>query len=373
MGENRVKKFDTYLIHRKYYLYSQKGVKFALWCQIFKKGFIMDKEKIKALQDLLGRELRYKDICQELGLEPKGGKQKRYQLEDIQKYCELERIQGTQRYLVKQIYDDSITAFIEYLDAPDQQLLFDAMLYQTFLDNGCQPLYLSNTEMLMLFREVNENFLYTFNRQALNAINKNFVYMADMSKIVYRILHQWTYRRIENLDARHIVFRRYGFRLYKTYEVDGKQYTLRVNVKPDSEQEKRCQLVWTTAMHQVLGVNYLGSLDNPKWMPEAKWNQFEERVGELTKQEFADDGGYDKLRSISILSCPESSWLQESIDYILRTVGSPELINTEAKRKILGTTQLDTVCTNGQRQEFIQYNMTKNPPRWFKKDRASES
>lgn len=332
----------------------------------------MDKEKIKALQGLLGRELRYKDICQELGLEPKGGKQKRYQLEDIQKYCELERIQGTQRYLVKQIYDESITAFIEYLDAPDQQLLFDAMLYQTFLDNGCQPLYLSNTEMLMLFREVNENFLYTFNRQALNAINKNLVYMADMSKIVYRILHQWTYRRIENLDARHIVFRRYGFRLYKTYEVDGKQYTLRVNVKPDSEQEKRCQLVWTTAMRQVLGVDYLGSLDNPKWMPEAKWNQFEERVGELTKQEFADDGGYDKLRSISILSCPESSWLRESIDYILRTVGSTELINTEAKRKILGTTQLDAVCTNSQRQEFIQYNMTKNPPRWFRRDRASK-
>jgi len=332
----------------------------------------MDKEKIKALQGLLGRELRYKDICQELGLKPKGGKQKRYQLEDIQKYCELERIQGTQRYLVKQIYDESITAFIEYLDAPDQQLLFDAMLYQTFLDNNCQPLYLSNTEMLMLFREVNENFLYTFNRQALNAINKNLVYMNDMSKIVYRILHQWTYRRIENLDARHIAFRRYGFRLYKTYEVDGKQYTLRVNVKPDSEQEKRCQLVWTTAMRQVLGVDYLGSLDNPKWMPEAKWNQFEERVGELTKQEFDDDGCYDKLRSISILSCPESSWLQESIDYILRTVGSTELINTEAKRKILGTTQLDAVCTNSQRQEFIQYNMTKNPPRWFRRDRASE-
>lgn len=340
----------------------------------FQKGFMpMNKENIKALKGLIDRELSYRAICRELGLEPKGGKQKKYQLEDIQKYCEIERIEGTQRYLIKQVYNDDILAFVEYLDVSDQQLLFDAMLYQAFLDNDCKPLHLSNTEMLMLFREVNENFLYTFNRQALNAINKNLVYMNDMSKIVYRILHQWTYRRIENLDARHIVFRRYGFRLYKTYEIDGKQYTLRVNVKPDSEQEKHCQRVWTTAMRQILGVDYLGSLDSPKWMPEAKWNQFEERVGELTKQEFADDGGYDKLRSISILSCPESSWLQASIDYILRTVGSPEIINTEAKRKILGTTQLDTICTNSQRQEFIQYNMTKNPPRWFRRDKASES
>ena len=332
----------------------------------------MNKENIRAIKGLVGRELSYRAICRELGLEPKGGKQKKYQLEDIQKYCELERIEGTQRYLVKQAYNDDVLAFVDYLDAPDQQLLFDAMLYQAFLDNDCEPLHLSNTEMLMLFREVNENFLYTFNRQALNAINKNFVYMNDMSKIVYRILHQWTARRIENLDARHIVFRRYGFRLYKTYEVNGKSYTLRKDVQPDSELERKCQKIWAMAMTDVLGSRYIGSLDSPKWMPEAQWNQFESRVGELTVEEFKDSGGYDKLRSISILSCPESSWLQASIDYILHTVGNPGLINTEAKRKILGTTQLDTICTNSQRQEFIQYNMTKNPPRWFRKDRASE-
>lgn len=332
----------------------------------------MDKENIKAIKGLVGRELSYRAICRELGLEPKGGKQKKYQIEDIQKYCELERIEGTQRYLVKQVYNDDVLAFVDYLDAPDQQLLFDAMLYQAFLDNDCKPLHLSNTEMLMLFREINENFLYTFNRQALNAINKNFVYMNDMSKIVYRILHQWTARRIENLDARHIVFRRYGFRLYRTYEINGKSYTLRKDVQPDSELERKCQKIWAMAMTDVLGSRYIGSLDSPKWMPEAQWNQFEARVGELTVEEFKDSGGYDKLRSISILSCPESSWLQASIDYILCTVGNPGLINTEAKRKILGTTQLDTICTNSQRQEFIQYNMTKNPPRWFRKDRASE-
>lgn len=332
----------------------------------------ISRENIKKLAEVAGQELNYRQLCRALEIPERGGTQKAAQLRELQKYCELERIESTQRYLVKQVYNDDILAFVEYLDAPDQQLLFDAMLYQTFLDNDCKPLHLSNTEMLMLFREVNENFLYTFNRQALNAINKNFVYMNDMSKIVYRILHQWTARRIENLDARHIVFRRYGFRLYRTYEINGKSYTLRKDVRPDSELERKCQKIWATAMTDVLSSRYIGSLDSPKWMPEAQWNQFEARVGELTTEEFKDSGGYDKLRSISILSCPESSWLQASIDYILRTVGNPALINTEAKRKILGTTQLDTICTNSQRQEFIQYNMTKNPPRWFRKDKVSE-
>ena len=327
----------------------------------------ISRENIKKLAEVAGQEMNYRQLCRALEIPERGGTQKAAQLRELQKYCELERIEGTQRYLVKQVYNNDIFAFVEYLDAPDQQLLFDAMLYQAFLDNDCKPLHLSNTEMLMLFREVNENFLYTFNRQALNAINKNFVYMNDMSKIVYRILHQWTARRIENLDARHIVFRRYGFRLYRTYEIDGKSYTLRKDVRPDSELERKCQKIWATAMTDVFGGRYIGSLDSPKWMPEAQWNQFEARVGELTVEEFKDSGGYDKLRSISILSCPESSWLQASIDYILRTVGNPSLINTEAKRKILGTTQLDTICTNSQRQEFIQYNMTKNPPRWFRR------
>ena len=332
----------------------------------------ISRENIKKLAEVAEQELNYRQLCRALDIPERGGTQKVAQLRELQKYCELERIEGTQRYLVKQVYNDDILAFVDYLDAPDQQLLFDAMLYQAFLDNDCKPLHLSNTEMLMLFREVNENFLYTFNRQALNAINKNFVYMNDMSKIVYRILHQWTARRIENLDARHIVFRRYGFRLYRTYEIDGKSYILRKDVQPDSELERKCQKIWATAMTDVLGSRYIGSLDSPKWIPEAQWNQFEARVGELITEEFKDSGGYDKLRSISILSCPESSWLRASIDYILRTVGNPGLINTEAKRKILGTTQLDAICTNSQRQEFIQYNMTKNPPRWFRKDKASE-
>ena len=327
---------------------------------------------IDGLREYIGLELTYKQICDAAEMPIQYGNSKTAQMKELQKYCELERIDGTHRYLLKQIYDNAAIELADYLDAPEQQLLFDAALYQEFLKNDGKPLHLSNTEMILLFKEVNENFLYTFNKKALYAINHNFVYMADMSKVVSRILYQWTHRRIENMSKRRIVLCRPGFRLYSTVELNGAKCTIGKNVEPGSDIERRCQVIWDAAMKEIRGVEYLGSTSRSTWLPEDKWLQFEKKVAELTKAEFAYDGSYDNLRGISILECPSTQWLQSSLDYICRTVGSPLLINTKAKEKILATSQLDAVCTNTQRQEFIDYNMTPNPPRWFNKEKERQ-
>lgn len=320
---------------------------------------------INKLRECVGTEMTYKQICQIADLPIQYGNSKAAQMKELQKYCELEKVDGTHRYLIKQMYDTAAVELADYLDAPEQQLLFDAALYQEFLKNDGQPLYLSNTEMILLFKEVNENFLYTFNKKALYAINHNFTYMADMSKVVYRILHQWTHRRIENISKRRIVLCRPGFRLYSTIDNDGVKCTISKNVEPGSDIEKRCQVIWDAAMKEIRGVEYIGSTSRSTWLPEEKWLQFEKKVAELTKAEFSNDGDYDNLRGISILECPSTQWLQSSLDYISRVVGSTLLINTKAKKKILATRQLDAICTNTQRQEFIDYNMTQTPPRWF--------
>ena len=142
------------------------------------------------------------------------------------------------------------------------------------------------------------------------------------------------------------------------------------NVETGSEMEQRCQRVWVNALKEVHHVDYAMDIDI-KWMPEAKWNQFEDKLAELTQQEFAAEG-YHHIRSVLILYPMKAEDVDAMLAIVKERIGRIELINTEAKRKILGTTQLDTICTNSQRQEFIQYNMTKNPPRWFRKDRASE-
>lgn len=327
----------------------------------------MPNDKLKQLE---GREVSYKELCQTLGEPVKSGKSKVAQMKEFEKYCDLERVQGTHRYLVREVYADELVELMKSLDSPEQQLLFDAALYESFKANDYKPLYLSNTEMLKLFQEINDNFSYTFNPRQLAAINRNFVYMADMGKVVYRILHKWTARKIDSMDARRLILKKRGFRLYYLQDIDGVEYTMYRNVETGSEMEQRCQRVWVNALKEVHHVDYAMDIDI-KWMPEAKWNQFEDKLAELTQQEFAAEG-YHHIRSVSILYPMKAEDVDAMLRIVKERIGQIELINAEAKRKILGTTQLDTICTNNQRQEFIQYNMTKNPPRWFKKDRASE-
>ena len=93
----------------------------------------MPNDKLKQLE---GREISYKELCQILGEPIKNGKSKVAQMKEFEKYCDLERVQGTHRYLVKEVYADELVELMKNLDSPEQQLLFDAALYESFKANN---------------------------------------------------------------------------------------------------------------------------------------------------------------------------------------------------------------------------------------------
>ena len=324
--------------------------------------------KTDLIASLCGKPISYPEICEAAGLQQFTGKQKILQIENLADYCDIQKIPNSSKYIISKIYNEEEKALIQYLKAPQQQLLFDAALYKEFLRNGDSPLYLSNTQMLSIFGEINANFQYTFNRDAMEAVGKEFVYMADMTKEVYEILHQWTRRRLDNMANRFIIMKRRGFRLYPN-SID-EIYRIPIDVPSDSQLEKRCQRVMIKAISfifqndkYIIRDDATNEVISFHWMPEGLWRKFENKINELTKEEFKEEG-YNRLNLVTILSPAPQDMIKEKL---LNAESRLEELNEKAQLKILESRSKNlSEFTEEQRKKYIEYNIKKNPPIYFR-------
>ncbi len=334
--------------------------------------------KTDLIDNIIDKQITYQELCKELNLVAVTGKQKILQLEKIADLCNIQKIPNTTKYIISRIYNDEEKALIQYLKAPQQQLLFDAALYKAFLNNGDKPLYLSNTQMLSIFGEINSNFQYTFSRDIMEEIGPEFIYMTDMTKEVYEILHQWTRRRLDNMANRFIIMKRRGFRLYS--EKIGEIYSIPIDVPSDSQLEKRCQKIMIKAIDFIFkNDKYIVRDDATKevisfhWMPESLWRKFENKINELTKEEFKEEG-YCRLNLVTILSPAPQEMIKEKL---LNAESRLEELNEKAQLKILESHSKNlSEFTEEQRKKYIEYNIKKNPPIYFRnklKDKEQET
>lgn len=316
------------------------------------------KELMKKLNKAKGEELKYNQLCEKLNLKIKSGESKRAQLKDLQMYCQLETLEGPTRYVVSEVYNGAIAGLGILNKNNKYQLLFEASMYQAFLKNNGEPLWVSNMEMLRLFQEVNENFSYACNSEAMKKMGQEFAYMSQMSQVVYKILRQWTKRRIEFMEKRDIVILRKGYRLYIPCHGKYGDYKVSYNVPIGSKEEKICQEIYEQAVRDKMPKDWEG-----EWLADWKWVEFERYISKITKERF--DGKYCDLRHITIISPPSVKWLENRLMETYRDIEAVTGINQEACHKILTTSQLDS-NTGEERKKFIEVNMSLNPPLMFK-------
>ena len=316
----------------------------------------MNEEKIEKLQEMQGQELKYKDLCNELDIPYKTGKSKQIQLNDLELYCNFVKLDSPTRYLITEVYDKPLT-FLQDINSNNKyQLGFDAALYNAFLKNNCQDLYMSQLDLLSLFCEINDNFKLTLQKENFNDMGLlEFQYMSDFSKTVYRILSQWTNRRINSLKARSIIEERAGFRLYYYWQ---DKYPKYINVPVDSELHMICRKIFIEASENILPKNW-----NGEWLNEYVWGQFKNKVNQLTFEYF--EGRYFSLKRIKVFTPYNQQWLEDKVKEIYKEAPELKDINNATKSKILSTKQLNQF-TGEQREEYIKCNIDINRPIWFK-------
>ncbi len=323
-------------------------------------------EIVDKLNQIIGREMKYKQLCECIGVEPKTGNSKKAQMNSLSMYCNIEVLEKPTRYMVTKVYEDEVELLGLLSTNNKYQIMFEAAVYQAFVDNNGQPLYLSNMDTLKLFQEVNENFAYACNKDFINSIDEQYHYMPEMGLALYRILNQWTKRRLKSMENRHSIKTRECYRLYKKINVGAYEYIESINVPTDSELERRCQEIYNDAIDEVMPPNW-GNVDKGGkfWVPDHLWAKFQSKVRELVKDKF--NGAYFDLKPIMKISCPTEGWLKGKIASLCKELNALTAINEESCRKALETKnkQMDNI-TQGQRKQFIEINMKPNPSISFK-------
>ena len=173
------------------------------------------------------------------------------------------------------------------------------------------------------------------------------------------------------MASRFVIIKRRGFRLY--YNNIGAVYSPPLDVPADSQLEKRCQKIMIRAIDAIFKNDKYIIRDSATnevisfhWMPEGLWRKFENKINELTREEFKEEG-FNRLNLVTILSPAPKEIIKEKLDNINRRMKELNDINENAQKKIINSKSKALLeFSDAQKKEYIEYNIKKNPPAYFK-------
>lgn len=330
----------------------------------------MDKNIIPKIKAIIGQELKYHQLCEALDIPRLGTRQKVNQLKQLQMYCDFEILSKPTRYKVNEVYEAEVKAFEKINGNNKYQMMFDAVVYQTFLENNGQPIYVSTTDMLRLFAEVNENFVYACSAENMAKLGKDFIYFTEMGQIAKKMLGQWTRDRLDNMAVRSFIVKEKAYRLYTQHKGQYGIFRVRHDISADSELGKQCMAIMAQAIEEVVPEKYIqkateknkdsNNKNKVLWMPLPVYNSLYTRVAQLVQERF--NGVYCDLKEISVLKPPEGQWIYKKLTEIYKEIPALHEINAEVCRKILSSSSasLDKF-TGSEKKRFIEVNIKPDP------------
>lgn len=313
-------------------------------------------DTIEYMKAILNQELKYKQLCEALDLHPKSGNAKAPQLRNLGSFCKLEQLDSPTRYVIREVYDEEYKAFLELNERNRYQYYFEAALYQEFLRNGCRPIRASFGDLLLMFKEVNPNFIFSSNPKLLKKISPDIAYMTDISNKIYPILKQWTRRHLQSMEKRFVIIKREGFRLYTKYTTkQGETSFIKHDLEENSELEQKCLEIYYQAAKEIMPPDWC---ETRVYAPEPTWERFKTRRSQLVKQKIG--ARFDDVKPIMIITPPTKEWVTNKLLETYEQVEALPAIEAETINKILNTNKLNDFTMN-QRKEFISHHIQSNP------------
>ena len=326
----------------------------------------MGKEIIPKLKAIIGQELKYHELCLALDIPRLGTRQKEKQLKELLMYCDFDVLSKPTIYVVKEVYEEEVRAFEKINGNNKYQMMFDAVVYQAFLENNGEPIYVSTLDMLRLFSEVNENFVYTCSAENMGKLGEDFIYFTEMGQIAKKMLSQWTNNRLKNMAIRNFIVKEKAYRLYTEHKGQYGKFRIGHDFSTGSEIGKKCMAVMAQAIEEIVPNKYIQKTTNDKeedkmlWMPLPIYSSLQTRITQLTQDKF--EGEYCDLKEISVLRPPDGQWIYKKLNEIYNQLPALQEINKEACKKILtsASSSLDKF-TGAERKRFIEVNIKSNP------------
>lgn len=296
------------------------------------------------VNQVLNKELTYKQLCQALDIPIKSGKSKIYQLKDLALYCDIQITSHPTRYIITEIYDKALLPSKAKFQTP-----MEIIIMQLFKANNYETLYLTNSRLLECMKLVNSNYRIIKNSKLREKLpfEANTLYVSASKS--GEILMKWLGRALEKMEGYGLLKWRKGYCLINKNIIDGKEYISVFNVPLDSDEEKN---IMECQRQTYLKLN-LKYDEVHRWVPvgmKAQYQtQFDKEISKAFNGEF--DGGFQ----VNVLT-PNVKGIKE----ILTTYESEQMLNQEAQRKIKETKQLDYL-TGYDRERLIKEIIMRPP------------